>query len=68
MPWRHDVIIHHLGLDGLVEVGKKIKSIFDSLIEKIAKKFGAAALIPPVKGPGRAKVKVRTRYGGSTGS
>ena len=69
MPWRHDVIIHHLGLDGLVEVGKEIiKPIFDSLIEKIAKKFGAAALIPPVKGPGRAKVKVRTRYGGSTGS
>ena len=65
VPWRHDFIIHHLGLDGLIDVGKNIvKPIFDSVVEKIANKFGATALIPEVKGVERAGIKVRTRYGG----
>ena len=65
VPWRHDFIIHHLGLTGLIGVGQRvIKPIFDSLVEKTAQKFGAVALIPNVKGPERAGVKVRTRYGG----
>ena len=64
-PWRHDVIIHHLGLDGLISVGnEKIKPIFDALVENIANKFNAVPLIPKVKGADRAGVKVRTRYGG----
>ena len=63
VPWRHDFIIHHLGLVGLIGVGQRvIKPIFDSLVEKTAQKFGAVALIPHVKGPERAGVKVRTRY------
>ena len=54
-----------MGLDGLIAVGRDIvKPIFDSLVEKVASKFGAVALIPNVKGPKRAGVKVRTRYGG----
>ena len=65
VPWRHDFIIHHLGLTGLIEVGQSIiKPIFDSLVKTTAQKFGAVALIPDVKGPERAGVKVRTRYGG----
>lgn len=64
-PWRHDVIIHHLGLDGLIDVGQEvIKPIFDCLVEKIADKVGAVAEIPAVKGRKRAAIKVRTRYGG----
>ena len=63
VPWRHDFIVHHLGLVGLIGVGQRvIKPIFDSLVEKTAQKFGAVALIPNVKGPERARVKVRTRY------
>ena len=54
-----------MGLVGLIDVGQRvIKPIFDSLVEKTAQKFGAVALIPHVKGPERAGVKVRTRYGG----
>ena len=65
VPWRHDFIIHHLGLVGLIDVGQRvIKPIFDSLVGKSAQKFAAVALIPAVKGPERAGVKVRTRYGG----
>ena len=65
VPWRHDFIIHHLGLLGLNDVGQRvIKPIFDCLVGKTAQKFGAVALIPNVKGPERAGVKVRTRYGG----
>ena len=65
IPWRHDFIIHHLGLAGLIDVGQRvIKPIFDFLVEKTAQRFGATALIPFVKGPERAEVKVRTRYGG----
>ena len=65
VPWRHDFIIHHLGLNGLIAVGQRaIKPIFDSLVEHIAQKFSAVALIAAVKGPERAEVKVRTRYGG----
>ena len=65
VPWRHDFIVHHLGLVGLIDVGQRvIKPIFDSLVGKTAQKFGALALIPNVKGPERAGVKVRTRYGG----
>lgn len=64
-PWRHDFIIHHLGLVGLIAVGRDlVKPIFDSLVVMIAKKFSAVALIPKVKGPERAGVKIRTRYGG----
>ena len=65
VPWRHDFIIHHLGLTELIGVGKRvIKPIFDFLVKTIAQKFGAVALIADVKGPDRAGVKVRTRYGG----
>ena len=35
VPWRHDFIIHHLGLNGLIDVGQRaIKPIFDVLVEK----------------------------------
>jgi hypothetical protein len=65
IPWRHDFIIHHLGLNGLIRVGQRvIKPIFDTLVERTAQKFGAVALIADVKGPERAGVKVRTQYGG----
>ena len=65
VPWRHDVIVHHLGLNGLIAVGKgSIKPIFESVVEQIASKFGAVAMLPGVKGPKRAGIKVRTRYGG----
>ena len=64
-PWRHDVIVHHLGLDGLIDVGKNvIKPQFDALVRKIAKKFNADAVIPDVKGKERSEVKVNVKYGG----
>lgn len=65
VPWRHDIITHHLGLERLIALGRDIiKPIFDSLVKKIAKKFDAKAMLAPVKGPQRSGVKVRTRYGG----
>jgi len=65
VAWRHDIIVHHLGLNGLITIGRNIiKPVFDSLVKKIAEEFAAEAMIPPVKGPERAGVKVRTRYGG----
>ena len=63
--WRQDVIIHHVGLHGLIEVGQSsIKPQFDALVRRLADQFGAKALIPAVKGPERSSVKVRVRYGG----
>jgi hypothetical protein len=64
-PWRHDVIVHHLGLEGLIDVGKnKIKPQFDALVNKVADKFRATAVIPDVKGKERSEVKVNVKYGG----
>ena len=65
VPWRHDVIIHHVGLEGLIKVGvEAIKPQFDAIVNWIATQFGAEAIIPNVKGPERSKVKVAVRYGG----
>ena len=41
-----------------------IKPQFDKLVQRLAEKFGAIAMIPEVKGPERSRVKVGVRYGG----
>eukprot|EP00931_Biecheleriopsis_adriatica_P059730 TRINITY_DN3579_c0_g1_i8.p1 TRINITY_DN3579_c0_g1~~TRINITY_DN3579_c0_g1_i8.p1 ORF type:complete len:1297 (-),score=227.26 TRINITY_DN3579_c0_g1_i8:844-4707(-) len=64
-PWRHDVVIHHMGLDGLIAVGRDvIKPQFDALVEQLAQTCGAIAHIAPVKGVERSSVKTKVRYGG----
>eukprot|EP00746_Dinoflagellata_sp_MGD_P155047 gnl/MRDRNA2_/MRDRNA2_85173_c0_seq2.p1 gnl/MRDRNA2_/MRDRNA2_85173_c0~~gnl/MRDRNA2_/MRDRNA2_85173_c0_seq2.p1 ORF type:complete len:1075 (-),score=201.63 gnl/MRDRNA2_/MRDRNA2_85173_c0_seq2:64-3138(-) len=64
-PWRQDVIFHHEGLKSLINHGRdKIKPQFDCLVKKVAEKFQANPIIPPVKGPERSGVKVNVRYGG----
>ena len=59
------VIIHHLGLGQLIDVGEEsVKPGFDILVQRIADQYGALAMLPPVKGEERGSVKVNVRYGG----
>eukprot|EP00931_Biecheleriopsis_adriatica_P036352 TRINITY_DN20943_c0_g1_i1.p1 TRINITY_DN20943_c0_g1~~TRINITY_DN20943_c0_g1_i1.p1 ORF type:complete len:1336 (+),score=204.41 TRINITY_DN20943_c0_g1_i1:83-4090(+) len=66
VPWVHDKIFHHMGLEELIRTGEqKVKPIFDALVRKLAAKMNARPLLPRVKGKERGETKIKVRYGGN---
>lgn len=62
--WQHDVILRHLGFEGLMEVGQSIQPKFHALVTRMAERFHAVAVIPSRKGHLRSKIKLDVRLGG----